>query len=422
MARRGSPRGGEAPDGEGLIGTEPHRRIRACEGTAAMRHGITGTIAAGAAVLALLGPATAPPASAEGSFFDFLFGRSSEAPAQPRPSFQRPPRVRVRPSAAPPARPQTVRRSQPATPAVKPEFVVAVFGDDFAVSVARGLNDIDGANGTRQTLDRSDDDAGLTTKDPATWGKAIDAARAQAGRLDAGVVMLGGNDDVPLTDSQGRKQAPGSPGWRQLYGDRVAQLADQFRDEHVPLIWVGLPIVRDAAKAQTYAAINEVVQDRAVHEGAQFVDAWQPFADENGDFSTTGPDVDGRPATLRWSNGWNFTRAGAKKLASFLLPDLKRLGERARSSRELAAVPAQNQDAFDQALSIDVNAQILREAGLPVPKPAEAPAKPGPVLLLTAAPLAKDGLLASVQSPTMSADGPPASRPGRADDFAWPHR
>lgn len=386
-----------------------------------MRQGMMAKMAAGVAVLTLLAPGTVPPAQAEGSFFDFLFGRSSEAPVQPRPSMPREPRARTRAPVPAAARPQTARRSQPA-PAIKPEFVVAVFGDDFALSVARGLTDIDGPGSPRQALDRSGDDAGLTTTDIATWDKAIDAARTQAGRLDVAVVMLGSNDDAPLTDAQGQKEAPGSAGWRQLYGARVAHLADQFRDKHIPLIWVGLPIVRDAAKAQTYAAINEVVQDRAVREGASFVDAWQPFADESGDFTTMGPDVDGRPATLRWSNGWNFTRAGAKKLASFLLPDLKRLGERARSTRELAAVPAQNQDAFDQALTIDVNAQILREAGLPVPKPEEAPAKPGPVLILTAAPLAADGLLASVQPPGAPAEVPPAHRPGRADDFTWPRR
>lgn len=386
-----------------------------------MRNARAWRVAAGAAAVALLTLWAPQAAKAEGSFFDFLFGRSSEAPAQPKPPSGREPRVRSRPATPAPTRPQTARRSAPVPPTVKADFVVAVFGDDFAVSVARGLNEIDGPGSTRQTLDRSDDDAGLTTTDAAAWDKAIDAARIQAGRMDAAVVMLGGNDDVPLTDAQGQRQAPGSAAWRLLYGDRVAKLADQFRDKHIPLIWVGLPIVRDAAKAQTYAAINEVVQDRAAREGASFVDAWQPFADESGDFSTTGPDVDGRPATLRWSNGWNFTRAGAKKLASFLLPDLKRLSERARSTRELAAVPVQNQDAFDQALAIDVNAQILREAGLPVPK-VEVPVKPGPVLLLTAAPLARDGLLASVQPAAATPDPSSGGRRGRADDFSWPRR
>ncbi len=382
-------------------------------------------MAVGTALLGLLLPALSLTARAEGGFFDFLFGQqASPAAPPPRPA---PLRQRVRPRASVPAvraRSQTAAHQAPAAPAPKPDFVVAVFGDEFAASVARGLNDTENPQAPREALDRSDDDTGLTSTDAAAWDKAIDSARAQAGRMDAAVVLLGSNDGGPLTDAQGQKQAAGSPGWRQLYGDRVAHLVDQFRDRHVPLIWVGLPIVRDAAQAQLYAAINEVVQERATREGASFIDSWQPFADENGDFGTTGPDVDGRPATLRWNNGWNFTRAGAKKLASFLLPDLKRLRDHARSTRELAVVPAQNPDDFDQALNIDVNAQILREAGLPVPpavsKPAETPAKPGPVLVLTAAPLASDGLLASVQPSSPSPGAAAPAHPGRADDFAWP--
>ena len=379
-------------------------------------------ITVGAALTALALACPAPDAVAEGSFFDFLFGNSASAPPQHQaPQRQAPPRERPRPPASTIRTSQPPRRS-PAPAPQKADNVVAVFGDDFAVSVARGLAETESQDGTRQVLDRSDDQTGLIATDAGAWSKAIEAARTQAGRMDAAVVMLGSNDGEALPDAQGQKQPAGSPAWRQLYGDRVARLADQFRDAHVALIWVGLPIVRDAAQAQLYAAVNEVVQDRATREGARFVDSWQPFADENGDFSTTGPDVNGRPATLRWTNGWNFTRAGAKKLASFVLPDLKRLHDRDRSSAQLAAVPTQNSDAFDQALNIDVNAQILREAGLPVPSAAlPARTQPGPVLLLTAAPLASDGLLATAQlapapSPTRAGD-----HAGRTDDFAWPH-
>ncbi|MDX7952493.1 hypothetical protein P7D22_15090, partial [Lichenihabitans sp. Uapishka_5] len=326
----------------------------------------------------------------------------------------------ARPAPAAVARSQPVRRTPPAAPP-KPDVVVAVFGDDFALSAARGLNDTDSPDGVRQVLDRSDDAVGVVATDAAAWDKAIEEARTQAGRLDAAVIMLGSNDTTTLADPQGVKLLPGSPAWRQSYGDRVARLADRFRDKHVPLIWLGLPIVRDATQAQLYAAINEVVQDRAVREGAAFVDSWQPFADENGDFSPTGPDVNGRPTTLRWSNGWNFTRAGAKKLASFLLPELKRLRDRARSSRELAAVPQQNTDVFDQALSIDVNAQILREAGLPVPGPT-IPAKPGPVLTLTAVPSSEDGHLVSIAAASSPLQATAGQHAGRTDDFAWPRR
>lgn len=343
-----------------------------------------------------------------------------------------PERRRPRPPPPPAAPAPAVAATRRPTSAPRPEFVVGVFGDAFAVSIARGLNDAEPAEQGREVEDESADDAGVATVDPAAWTNAIEVAQRNAGRLDAAVLMVGRGDGTALTDASGARQEPGSPAWQRLYGDRVAAVADRFRDKHVPLIWVGLPIVRDAETAKLYAMLNEIVHDRAVREGAVYVDSWQAFADENGDFSTVGPDVDGRPATLRWSNGWNFTRAGARKLASFALPDLKRIRDRLRSSEELAAVPAANPDSFDQALNIDVNAQILREAGLPTSPAGVAPggtataqATAGPVVVLTAAPLSADGRLASAEAgaamPPGLTEASNGSHPGRTDDFAWPN-
>ncbi|MCW6508093.1 SGNH/GDSL hydrolase family protein [Lichenifustis flavocetrariae] len=358
--------------------------------------------------------------------------KSPGAPRQVRPK----PRAPSRQTAGESRQPAVTTRRPSSEDVTPSSFVVAVFGDAFGAALARGLADPDGPAPGRVTLDRTSDGSGVTTPETDGWGRSVEAALAQVGRIDAAVVMMGGDDRVPLRDGHGERQDPGTPAWRQLYGDRVELFAAAFRDRHIPLIWVGLPIVRDPEDARLYAAINEILRDRAVRAGATFIDAWQAFADENGDFSTTGPDVNGRPATLRWTNGWNFTRAGARKLASFVTADLSRIQDRSRATRQLAVVPDANPDVFDQALAIDVNAQIRREAGLPVgnaklsPESAgtagpSATSRTGPVLALTGAPMASDGSLLTPDSvkglrPASSTrEEAPSAHTGRTDDFGW---
>ena len=324
-----------------------------------------------------------------------------------------------------------------ARPRIKPDFVVAIFGDAFGADLARGLTDAYAATPSSQVDDRTKDGTNLSSLDPDAWGAAIETVRKQTGRLDAAAILLGTEDWQPVRNDHGGREEPGSPAWRQIWGDHVERLAGVFRDKHVPLIWVGIPIVRDGDAAKSFADLNAIIRDRAPKASASYVDSWEAFTDDNGQYSATGPDLNGQTATLRRSDGWDFTRAGARKLASFIEADLKREQDRAAAAMELAAVPTANPDTFDQALNIDVNAQIRREAGLtpeasqvgPSSPPADAQPpvpKAGPILALTAPPITPGGTLAEATSPS-----PPiefarmretqgVNHAARADDFTWP--
>ena len=336
---------------------------------------------------------------------------------------------RVAPEQPPAPPPQTAKA------AVAASFVVGVFGDDNAASVARGLSIADEAAPSTTVVDGSGDDGELTRTPIATWRATLDTAVAQHGRIDVAIVMLGG-DEVGL-DLKGDEA--GTPGgqtdWRKAYGEEVEALAALFRDRKIPLLWVGLSPVRDEAESRRFLELNEIFRERAAKTGATYVDSWEAFTDDNGQYTPNGPDVDGQPAKLRRSDGRGFTKAGAVKLASFVESDLKSERDKIDSSQRLASVPIDDQKAFDQALQIDVNAQIRREAGLPagnatgagVPEP---PTTDGPVISLTAAPVTADGRLATLYdsssrpsdtaASTLDRGLTPPSRPGRADDFSWP--
>lgn len=348
------------------------------------------------------------------------------------------------PTAPSPPPPRTRRSSQavsriaalPRPPVEAPSFIVAVFGDALAYDVARGLDDAYSGNPKAGVYDATADDQGLAETLLPAWAASIDKAAADAGHIDAAVLMVGTADLRPLADDHGGIQQPGTDAWRQVYGERIEQLAAAFRSRHIALVWVGLPVVADAGLASRYADLNAVLREHVPKGGATFIDAWEAFTDDGGQYSVTGPDIDGQTTRLRRSDGLRFTRAGARKLASFAEPDLKREQDRVESSRRLAAVNTDDRSLFDQALAIDVNAQIRREAGLApltlggtndvTVRPREEP-----VVLLTAPPLSPDGRLASLTEPQERASSAeaalargllPPARHGRIDDFTWPRQ
>ena len=320
-------------------------------------------------------------------------------------------------------------------PAPNPHRInVAVFGDRMGGALATGLQENDEADVA--VVKATSDDAGLTRADFAAWLLSIhDGLPAQ--HAAAAVMVVGSNDRAPLQDASGPVD-PGTPAWQALYGARVDAVAKLFLDAHVPLIWVGLPAVRNHEASADYVRINGIVRDHAMRDGAAYIDSWGGFTDDAGRYSPEGPDVDGQTAKLRRADGFGFTHAGARKLASFAEPDLTRLARHpaATPASTLATLTIERARDFDAALDIDVNAQIRREAArdgtasLAEPRQQEAaPEAPaaGPVMPLTAAPSSPDGQLAALPAATSDAgplaslaDAPVAPEPGRTDDFSWP--
>lgn len=392
-------------------------------------------------------PAFGGPVEAESDrgsvtrFFDQEHARVT--PQAVSPDVRDPPaRVHIRPYRAEGGR-GSERRGRPAPtvqavqkpPAPNPHRInVAVFGDRMGGALAAGLQENDEADVT--VLKATSDDAGLTRPDFSAWLQAIhDGLPAQ--HAAAAVMVIGSDDRAPLQDASGPID-PGTTAWQALYGARVDAVAKLFRDAHVPLIWVGLPAVRNQEATADYVRLNGIVRDHATRNGAAFIDSWGAFTDDAGRYSPEGPDVDGQTVKLRRADGFGFTRAGARKLASFVEPDLTRLGRHpaATPASGLATLTIERPRDFDAALDIDVNAQIRREAarggtaGIADPHQQEvAPEAPaaGPVMPLTAPPSSPDGQLAALPAAASDAgplaslaDAPVAPKPGRTDDFSWP--
>src|SRR5499427_2454275 len=106
--------------------------------------------------------------------------------------------------------------------------------------------------------------------------------------------------------------------WAALYVKRVDAMIAALKSKGVPVIWVGLPAIRGTKASSDMSYLDELYRERAERAGIIYVDIWEGFVDEDGDFAMQGPDFEGQIRRLRTADGVYFTKAGAVKIASYV--------------------------------------------------------------------------------------------------------
>ena len=216
------------------------------------------------------------------------------------------------------------------------------------------------------------------------------------------------------THTQSQQPVPGgsydfhTDQWAALYAKRIDAMIAALKSKGAPVIWVGLPAIRGTKATSDISFLDELYRERAERAGIIYVDIWDGFVDDDGDFAMQGPDFKGQIRRLRTADGVYFTKAGAVKLASYVDRELRRVMP---SSVAPVALPGPKT----------------------TPKSGPASARPdvGPVLPLTASDGDHGGsLLGAGDHPTQTSDpiaakvlsrGESLAAPaGRADDFSWP--
>ncbi len=148
----------------------------------------------------------------------------------------------------------------PGTPGgapVQPTFFVSVLGDSLAILASQGLTDAFAARPEVSVTDLARDVSGLARDDYFDWPKAARDLLATKPKLDLAVIMLGINDVQPLKDN-GEMVDTLSDKWRDAYALRVDALLAPFQDAHIPVLWVGLPPMRDEPLHTQALALNEI--------------------------------------------------------------------------------------------------------------------------------------------------------------------
>lgn len=345
----------------------------------------------------------------------------------------------VQPAPAEATRPPHERAGAAATPEVAPTTFVLVLGDNLAewlaFGVERAFEDVPEIGVTDKTRLSS----GLVRSEFYDWAKAIPEILVHETKVDFIVMMLGSNDRQALRVERDTFE-PRSERWRELYIQRVDAAMLALKARGVPVYWVGMPPLRGQRASADMAYLNDIYKERAARNGVTYVDVWNGFVDEQGQYSQFGPDFAGQIRRLRTADGVHFTSAGARKLALFVEQDLRRdlvgritpavpgapAAERPRAPDggmplpeaaipNLETEPPKPRPLMGPILPLAGNPTIPRPSASGNPPPAPAPAAalglagerpPAPVQGAAAAVLVRG------EEPTPT--------PGRADDFRWP--
>jgi uncharacterized protein len=393
------------------------------------------------------------------SLFRFLFGDPRQrrgppqraapppqaVPAQPQqrravrqPARQQPARQQARTPArqapSPSAAPQPVQAVEKAPDAKR----VLVVGDFMARAVARGLGEAYAEDPNVVVIEASSGSSGLVRDDYYNWPAELPKI-AEEQNPDAIVVMIGANDRQALATPGGSVQH-GSDAWREAYGKRIAAFRDVLTATGKPVLWSGLVPVRSSAMSRDYSSFNGLYRENLQGPGVTFIDPWNGFANEEGGYVDSGPDVQGQVTRLRVDDGLNFTRAGQRKLAFFVESDLARVLKDDGAPR-VARLPDPSLEEGEEAAAGLIEDEPIFEGEAPAgreeaqpPRRAAAAPRISPMVPIESLdlPTGQSGLSSAAGSSGGVVDAVLAGQEsggaersgtvpaGRADNFAWP--
>ena len=308
----------------------------------------------------------------------------------------------------------------------KADAIVVMLGLDDRVAIREPVAEKSDIKSSDKKVDRKDakgkpnakpGDAKSGTKPDATTGgtakpqdKAVDTELSPDDAADS--------DAPPTIALEKSTRSPNGlyefreERWVELYTKRIDEMIGVLKSKGVPVLWVGLPVVRGPKATADTLFLDSLYRAAAGKAGITYVDVWDGFVDEAGQFLQKGPDFEGQIRQLRSYDGVYFTKAGARKLAHYVEREISRLLTSRSAPITLPAEPA----------SPDANA-VPGQPGRPLA---------GPIVPLMASSIGTDQLLGGPESGPIAVDalvarvlvrGEPLSAPaGRADDFAWPRR
>jgi hypothetical protein len=212
-------------------------------------------------------------------------------------------------------------------------YKLYVIGDFLAAGLGEVLPEALEEDATVEIVRETRNASGLARPDSYDWSARIRSLLA-SDEMHIAVVMLGSNDRRKIRTAQGFKEF-GSEAWAAAYRTRVDAIIKQFTEKKVAVYWMGLPIVAEEEARADYEKINDIIRERAYLGGIKYVDSWNGFADQFGNYSAFGPSVDGVTKRLRDANGIGFTAEGNRKLAEFAASVIKRDLAAARQERSI---------------------------------------------------------------------------------------
>lgn len=275
-------------------------------------------------------PLGLPEASAQErrTLMDLFFGNRRQVQERSIINLDSQPQRRRQPartSAPRPERAPAAGASATATPAVTATPMVEkmenarkilVVGDFTAMGLGKGLSEAFAEDPSVVVAEQGSVASGLVRDDHFNWPQELERLIATE-KPKLVVVMIGANDRQTLQVDGGRERFR-TDKWLSEYEARVSQLAGIVTAHKLPLLWVGLPPFQSPSLTADAVTLNSIYQKQVETAGGEFVDIWDGFVSEGGQFIVSGSDVNGQPVRLRSQDGIGFTDAGKRKLAFYV--------------------------------------------------------------------------------------------------------
>ena len=228
------------------------------------------------------------------------------------------------------AKPQEAKPDEKDKGAKERPFAVVVLGDSLSdglwASLYRGYIRAQkqvsfkryGINSAGFTAHSFEDDFVKIAKDP----------------VDLVIFMVGAND-------RQRAFAMGTPRewaafrtekWHLIYRQNIQRFLGLVQEKKVPMVWVGMPIMRKEDASEDAKMMNGIYRELATTHGAIFVDTWSITANKDGEYDPYLEDDKGKKRRFRHDDGVHFTDFGydhvtkhVLKVAREKLPQLQAL-------------------------------------------------------------------------------------------------
>lgn len=256
------------------------------------------------------------------TLFDMLFRNERRQPRanpsiiqmqQPRPRVRQPRSVTRTPA---PAQPRAEVAAEPAVEKREDARKILVVGDFTAASLGTGLEASFADDPSVVVVNEGSGSSGLVRQDFFNWPVELQN-QIETLKPALVVVMIGANDRQSMVIGEQRERFK-TEAWLKEYERRVAELAGIVSTRSLPLLWVGLPAFQSTALTADAVTMNGIYRQNVEKLGGQFVDVWDGFVSEEGQFIITGSDINGQQVRLRSADGIGFTEAGKRKLAFYV--------------------------------------------------------------------------------------------------------
>ncbi len=213
-----------------------------------------------------------------------------------------------KPAAAAPV--SAVLEPPPPPPAKRAPDTMIVIGDSFAVGVGMTLAQDLKPYPHISLIQRGKISSGLNSPKFYDWESELQRLIA-AKKPDMLVVMIGGND---------AHNGKGDQDWGQQYKLRCESFLRIAKEHDLPVYWSGLPPMGDKGFSARIKVANQAMKDACDASGnCRYVDCWELFTDDKGEFTCQKKLSDGKTVTTRAKDGVHFTMNGYRLLSSRII-------------------------------------------------------------------------------------------------------